>query len=158
MAIKVITQSLTRSSVSRANSNPNRVKVQFLRVHLRVNNIGSESGAVCKLSLFGVNPLGRPLCGRELLPSLHLTIATLLRQATLAWSALNRFRGPGKRLENHDFQFDPNMNRNLIFELATAGWVERREDALFKGPPAIGRSHLWPTSGPAERSLGLRAD
>jgi hypothetical protein len=24
------------------------------------------------------------------------------------------------------------MNRNLVFELATAGWVGRREDALFR--------------------------
>jgi hypothetical protein len=40
-----------------------------------------------------------------------------------------------KRLDNFNFQFNPKMNRNLIFDLATAGWVERREDALFKGPP-----------------------
>jgi hypothetical protein len=27
------------------------------------------------------------------------------------------------------------MNRNLVFELATANWVGKREDALFLGPP-----------------------
>lgn len=43
-----------------------------------------------------------------------------------------RFRGPDKRLDNLDFQFNPKMNRNFIFDLATAGWVERREDCLFK--------------------------
>ena len=52
-----------------------------------------------------------------------------------------RFRDPDKRLDNFDFQFNPRMNRNLVFDLATAGWVERREDALFLGPPGSGKSH-----------------
>ena len=41
-----------------------------------------------------------------------------------------QFRDANKRLDNFDFQFNPKMNRNLVFDLATAGWVGRREDAL----------------------------
>jgi DNA replication protein DnaC len=46
-----------------------------------------------------------------------------------------QFRDSDKRLDNFDFQFNPKMNRALIFDLATAGWVGKREDALFLGPP-----------------------
>jgi hypothetical protein len=34
MAIKVTTRSSTRTSVIKANPNPNRVKVQFLGIHV----------------------------------------------------------------------------------------------------------------------------
>src|SRR5450432_1465729 len=53
-----------------------------------------------------------------------------------------QFRDPDKRLDNFDFQFNPKMNRNLIFDLATAAWLQRREDSLFQGPPGTGKSHL----------------
>ena len=48
------------------------------------------------------------------------------------------------------------MNRNLIFDLATAGWVKRREDCLFKGPPGTGKSHLAQANGHAVIQQGYR--
>jgi len=39
-------------------------------------------------------------------------------------------------LDTFDFQFNPKMNRALVFDLATAAFVGRREDGLFIGPPA----------------------
>jgi DNA replication protein DnaC len=50
-----------------------------------------------------------------------------------------QFRDADKRLDNFDFQFNARMNRNLVFELATASWVGKREDALFLGPPGSGK-------------------
>ena len=44
------------------------------------------------------------------------------------------FRDPDKTLDNFDFTFNPKMNRSLVFELATAGFLAKREDALFLGP------------------------
>ena len=44
-----------------------------------------------------------------------------------------QFRDPNKQLDNFDFQFNPKMNRSLVFDLATAAWIGRREDALFLG-------------------------
>lgn len=67
-----------------------------------------------------------------------------------------RFCDPDKRLDNFDFQFNPKMNRSLIFDLATAAWVERREDALFKGPPGTGKSHLAQAIGHAVIQQGYR--
>jgi len=52
------------------------------------------------------------------------------------------FRDPGKTLDNFDFTFNPKMNRSLVFDLATCGFVDKREDALFLGPGGTGKSHL----------------
>jgi DNA replication protein DnaC len=52
------------------------------------------------------------------------------------------FRNPGKSLDNFDFAFNPKINRSLIFDLATAAFIDRREDVLFLGPGGTGKSHL----------------
>jgi DNA replication protein DnaC len=61
-----------------------------------------------------------------------------------------------KRLDNFDFQFNVRMNRNLVFELATANWVGKREDALFLGPPGSGKSHCAQAIGHAVIQQGYR--
>ena len=53
-----------------------------------------------------------------------------------------QFRDPHRTLDNFDFNFNKKMNRSLVFDLATAAFVGRREDALFLGPPGTGKSHL----------------
>lgn len=67
-----------------------------------------------------------------------------------------QFRDPDKRLDNFDFQFNAKMNRSLIFDLATAAWIQRREDALFCGPPGSGKSHLAQAIGHAVIQQGYR--
>ncbi len=52
------------------------------------------------------------------------------------------FRDANKTLDTFDFDFNKKMNRKLLFELAAGAFVERREDALFLGPPGTGKSHL----------------
>lgn len=52
------------------------------------------------------------------------------------------FRDPDKSLDNFDFAFNPKINRRLIFDLATAAFINKREDVLFLGPGATGKSHL----------------
>ena len=67
-----------------------------------------------------------------------------------------QFRDAEKRLDNFDFQFNLKMNRSLIYDLATAGWIERREDSLFCGPPGTGKSHLAQAIGHAAILQGYR--
>ena len=55
-----------------------------------------------------------------------------------------QFRDNDKRLDNFDFQFNPKMNRALVFNLATAAWVGKREDSLFLGPSGTGKTHTLP--------------
>src|SRR5271169_6814998 len=40
------------------------------------------------------------------------------------------FRDANRTLDNFDFTFNPKMNRSLIFNLATARFVDQREDVL----------------------------
>jgi DNA replication protein DnaC len=67
-----------------------------------------------------------------------------------------QFRDADKRLDNFDFQFNPKMNRRLVFDLATAGWIGRREDALFLGPSGSGKSHIAQAIGHAVILQGYR--
>src|SRR5260370_14348250 len=52
------------------------------------------------------------------------------------------FRDPLKTLDNFDFNFNPKMNRSLVFDLATGAFIAKREDALFLGPGGTGKRHL----------------
>src|SRR5579862_6806587 len=67
-----------------------------------------------------------------------------------------QFRDNDKRLDNFDFQFNVKMNRALVFDLASAAWVGKREDALFLGPPGSGKSHLAQAIGHAVIQQGYR--
>ncbi len=66
------------------------------------------------------------------------------------------FRDPDRGLDNFDFNFNPNMNRSLVFDLATCAFITRREDALFLGPGGTGKSHLAQAIGQAAILQGHR--
>jgi len=59
-------------------------------------------------------------------------------------------------LDNFDFSFNRKMNRSLVFDLATANFIARHEDALFLGPPGTGKSHLAQAIGVAAIQQGYR--
>ena len=67
-----------------------------------------------------------------------------------------QFRDPQRSLDNFDFNFNPKMNRSLIFDLATGAFISRREDALFLGPGGTGKSHLAQAIGHAAIQQGYR--
>lgn len=67
-----------------------------------------------------------------------------------------QFRDPHKTLDNFDFNFNKKMNRSLVFDLATANFIARHEDALFLGPPGTGKSHLAQAIGQAAIQQGYR--
>lgn len=66
------------------------------------------------------------------------------------------FRDANRMLDNFDFSFNPKMNRSLVFDLATAAFVARREDALFLGPGGTGKSHLAQAIGQSAIQHGYR--
>jgi DNA replication protein DnaC len=74
------------------------------------------------------------LVGDELLRRQDRLLAKRLKEAS--------FRDVSRTLDNFDFDFNKKMNKQLVFELATARFVSQREDALFLGPPGTGKSHL----------------
>jgi len=66
------------------------------------------------------------------------------------------FRDPDKTLDNFDFTFNPKMNRSLVFDLATCGFIGKREDGLFLGPGGTGKSHLAQAIGQSAIQQGYR--
>lgn len=66
------------------------------------------------------------------------------------------FRDCSKTLDNFDFAFNPKINRSLVFDLATGGFIDRREDALFLGPGGTGKSHLAQAIGHAAIQQGYK--
>src|SRR5205807_541572 len=67
-----------------------------------------------------------------------------------------QFRDPQVTFDNFDFDFNKKMNRSLVFDLATAAFVARHDDALFLGPPGTGKSHLAQAIGKAVIDQGYR--
>src|SRR5207245_2868099 len=67
-----------------------------------------------------------------------------------------QFRDPYAVLDNFDFNFNKKMNRSLAFDLATANFIAKHEDALFLGPPGTGKSHLAQAIGLAAIQQGYR--
>ena len=62
----------------------------------------------------------------------------------------SRLPYPLKMLADFDFDFQPKLNRKLIMDLASLGFIERNESILFIGDNGTGKSHL-------ARSLALMA-
>jgi DNA replication protein DnaC len=67
-----------------------------------------------------------------------------------------QFRDAERTLDSFDFDFNKKMNRRLIYDLAAGGFINRREDALFLGPPGTGKSHLAQAIGRAAIQQGHR--
>lgn len=47
-----------------------------------------------------------------------------------------------KTLADFDFAFQPSLQREQLDSLHTLGFVERRENVIFLGPPGVGKTHL----------------
>lgn len=62
----------------------------------------------------------------------------------------SRLPQPLKLVADFDFDFQPKLNRKLIMDLASLGFIERKESILFIGDNGTGKSHLG-------QSLGLLA-
>jgi DNA replication protein DnaC len=47
-----------------------------------------------------------------------------------------------KTLSDFDFSFQPSIKREQIESLRALGFVERKENVVFLGPPGVGKTHL----------------
>jgi len=54
----------------------------------------------------------------------------------------SRLPQPLKMLADFDFDFQPKLNRKLIMDLASLGFIERKESILFLGDNGVGKSYL----------------
>ena len=61
-----------------------------------------------------------------------------------------------KSLDGFDFDFQPNLDRDLVFELATLDFVRRGHNALFGGMSGTGKSHIAISLGYLACAEGFR--
>jgi len=54
-----------------------------------------------------------------------------------------------RTLDSFDFSFNPTINRQQIYQLATGRFLDQAEDILLIGPPGVGKSHLAQAIGSA---------
>jgi len=73
------------------------------------------------------------------------------RQVKGVEARLKQARFPAHRtLEQFDFSFQKSIDKKVIDELSTLAFVERGHNAIFLGPPGVGKTHL-------SLSLGFKA-
>ena len=66
-----------------------------------------------------------------------------LRNNRRLQAAMRSSRLPAvKTLAQFDFAFQPSIKREQIESLHELGFVDRRENAIFLGPPGVGKTHL----------------
>lgn len=66
-----------------------------------------------------------------------------LRNNRRLQAAMRSSRLPAvKTLSEFDFSFQPSLKREQIESLSTLGFIERKENVVFLGPPGVGKTHL----------------
>jgi len=66
-----------------------------------------------------------------------------LRNNRRLQAAMRSSRLPAvKTITDFDFSFQPSIKREQIESLHELGFVERKENVIFLGPPGVGKTHL----------------
>ena len=65
------------------------------------------------------------------------------KQARSVQTKINLSKFPYiKTIEDFNFEFQPSINRKKFREVAKLGFIDRHENAIFLGPPGVGKTHL----------------
>ena len=79
----------------------------------------------------------------EFINDIVLTEAAGRRQRHIDYLiSSSRLPRPLKMLADFDFDFQPKLSRRLIMDLASLGFIQRKESILFLGGNGVGKSHL----------------
>jgi DNA replication protein DnaC len=68
------------------------------------------------------------------------------------------FEDPDKTFENFDWMFNPNLPREQLRDLATGGYLARKEHILLCGPVGVGKTHLAAGLGHQAARQGYRVE
>jgi DNA replication protein DnaC len=81
----------------------------------------------------------------------------MLRNNRRLQAAMRSSRLPTvKTLEDFDFSFQPSIKREQVESLHELGFIERKENVVFLGPPGVGKTHLAISLAIAAATAGRR--
>ncbi len=99
---------------------------------------------------------GGQLAGAAAIDALLQAQITLRNNRRLQ-AAMRSSRLPAvKTLEEFDFTFQPSIKREQIDSLHQLGFIERKENVIFLGPPGVGKTHLALSLAVAAAQSGRR--
>lgn len=99
---------------------------------------------------------GGQLTGAEAIEAL-LGAQISLRNNRRLETAMRSSRLPAlKTLSDFDFTFQPSIKRTQIDSLHELGFLERKENVIFLGPPGVGKTHLAISLAIAAAQYGRR--
>jgi DNA replication protein DnaC len=99
---------------------------------------------------------GGELAGGEAIESL-LGTQIALRNNRRLQTAMRSSRLPAiKTLADFDFTFQPSIKREQVESVHQLGFVERKENVVFLGPPGVGKTHLALSLAVAAAQSGRR--
>jgi DNA replication protein DnaC len=112
------------------------MQLTILLEKLKMDHLGAQLDALCEQAS------KKDLDYKEFLTeALHTEWKGRHQRGVEARLQMARFPGV-KTLEQFDFAFQPSIDRKVIRELATLGFVERAENVIILGPPGVGKTHL----------------
>jgi IstB-like ATP binding protein len=104
---------------------------QHTQYHLQRDGVDHDAQLISRLA-----EERRSICGT-------LRAQIQLRNNRRLQAAMRSSRLPAvKQLREFDFTFQPSLRREQIESLHELGFVERRENVIFLGPPGVGKTHL----------------
>ncbi len=60
-----------------------------------------------------------------------------------------------KILDSYDLSYQPDLDRRLLFDLASCRFIEQRSNAIFMGKPGVGKP-TWPMRSGLKRSKEVK--
>lgn len=59
-----------------------------------------------------------------------------------------------KTLQNYDFNYQPNLDKRLVMELASCRFIQQKQNIILMGNPGVGKTHLAQAIGLEALKLG----
>ncbi len=120
------------------------MELMGLLERMKMEHLSLQLDAICEQAAkrdlgyreFLIEALGTEWSGRH-----QRGVEGRLRMARFPWV---------KTIEQFDFSFQPTIDRKVVRELCTLGFVMRAENVIILGPPGVGKTHL-------AIALGLKA-